>query len=159
MLDFAPVFKNRHLADLAVRELTAVHKKHQARLHAFVMMPEHFHFVTTLSETQNSIAFVDRLKTRIAETILRELTPDEKSLFDMQRGLNRRQFWRPSFRGFKVEGEEMFWQKVGYTHLNPVRRGLVLYAEEYRWSSAKLYLGGHWSETEGVPFKMDDLPE
>jgi len=159
VLDFVPVFRNRRLGDIAVRELAAVHRKHQARLHAFVVMPEHFHFVSTLAETENSIAFVGRLKTRIAEAILPELTLEEKAMFDMQRGLNLRQFWRPSFRGFKVEGDDVFWQKMEYTHLNPVRRGLVLYPEQYRWSSAKLFLGGHWSETEGLRFRMEDLPE
>ncbi|MFI5385970.1 MAG: REP-associated tyrosine transposase [Fimbriimonadales bacterium] len=157
ILDFVPVFRDPRLADLAIREVVSVHRKHRARLNAFVVMPEHLHFVTTLAPDQDCIFFVGRLKTRLAEAVLPKLTETTRALFNHQRGLNRREFWRPSFRGFQVEGDDVFWQKVEYTHLNPVRRGLVLYPEEYRWSSARLFLRGHWSEERGLSFTLEDL--
>ena len=44
----------------------------------------------------------------------------------------------------------MFWQKANYIHRNPVRAGIVENAEDYKWSSAGLYLGGAWDEVGGV---------
>ncbi len=35
--------------------------------------------------------------------------------------------------------EEMLMQRVHYTHQNPVRAGLVMRAEEYRWSSVRCW--------------------
>ena len=38
-----------------------------------------------------------------------------------------------------LPNEEMFLQKVRYVHQNPVRAGLVETAEDYRWSSARIW--------------------
>jgi hypothetical protein len=42
-----------------------------------------------------------------------------------------------------------YWETVEYTHLNPVRRGLVERAEEWRWSSAAEYSGVSADEQRG----------
>jgi REP element-mobilizing transposase RayT len=159
ILDFVQVFREPKLADLAIRELALHHRKKGARLHAFVIMPEHIHFLSTLPPDQNSIAFVGRLKTRLADEIIPRLDPLTRSKFDQQRGLNRRVFWQRSFRGLEVEGQDMFWQKAEYIHLNPVRRELVLYPEDYRWSSARLFLKGCWDDLRGLTLKMEDLDD
>lgn len=158
VLDFVPVFRQPSLADIALLELLKMHRKQSARLNAFVVMPEHIHFLTTLPPDLNSIEFVGTLKSRLALAVKPRLSHELRAQFDQQRGLNRREFWRPSFRGFAVEGEDVFWQKARYIHLNPVRRGLVSSADEYRWSSARLFLGGHWSSEAGLEFALNDLP-
>lgn len=38
-----------------------------------------------------------------------------------------------------LTSESMFMQRVHYTHQNPVRLGLVARAEEYRYSSARIW--------------------
>jgi hypothetical protein len=40
-----------------------------------------------------------------------------------------------------VFSEGFFMQKVNYLHKNPVRAGLAVRAEDYRWSSARCWLG------------------
>lgn len=159
ILDFVPVFGDPKFADMAVRELARIHRKEGARLHAFVIMPEHMHFLSTMPIDQNSISFVGGLKSRMGELIVPKLDALTRAKFDMQRGLNRRVFWQRSFRGLEIDGEEMFFQKAEYIHLNPVRRELVLYPEEYRWSSARLFLKGLWHEERGLTFKMEDLDD
>jgi putative transposase len=157
VLDFVPVFKQDRLARLAIHRFLQVHRRHGARLHAFVFMPEHLHFLTTLPDHLDSTRFAGDLKTKIAQGVLPHLDAPTKSKFAMQTGLNRRVFWQRSFRGFSVEGEEIFWQKATYIHLNPVRRKLVQYAEDYRWSSAKLFMAGKWNSENGLEFDVSDL--
>jgi hypothetical protein len=38
-----------------------------------------------------------------------------------------------------IFSEDMLMQKVNYIHQNPVRAGLVERAEDYRWSSARIW--------------------
>jgi len=48
VLDFVPVFYEDSVARLAIREMARIHQKHRALLHAFVIMPEHLHFISTM---------------------------------------------------------------------------------------------------------------
>ncbi|HTQ10911.1 MAG TPA: transposase [Fimbriimonadaceae bacterium] len=157
VLDYVPVFFQDRLARIAIRELVRMHAKHEAKLHAFVLMPEHLHLLSTMPRHMNSIQFVGDLKSKMADAILPHLDEATQAGFAMQIGLGRRVFWKRSFRAFEVEGDDVFWQKVQYIHLNPVRRGLVTYAEDYRWSSARLFLAGKWRGKEGLSFALGDL--
>jgi len=38
--------------------------------------------------------------------------------------------------------EDVVKQKLTYLHNNPVRAGLCAYAEDYKYSTAALYMGG-----------------
>ena len=40
-----------------------------------------------------------------------------------------------------LTSESAFMQRVNYIHQNPVRRGLVTRAEDYRWSSLRCWWG------------------
>jgi putative transposase len=51
-----------------------------------------------------------------------------------------------------TEGDTLA-QMIEYTHLNPVRRGLVERAEQWRWSSAAWFLG-----TGRPPLTPDPIP-
>ena len=74
----------------------------------------------------------------------------EQSQLKQQTGLNRRLFWKVSFRGLLVDTEDVFWQKVRYIHENPVRSGYVKGQEDYAWSSGHLYLTGLYDEGTGL---------
>lgn len=51
-----------------------------------------------------------------------------------------------------MTGEETFMQKVNYIHQNPVRAGLVERAEDYKFSSARLWRG---NPMDDEPFTSD----
>ena len=53
-----------------------------------------------------------------------------------ERGLKGNTFWQRSFRSIVIRSEQMFWQKLRYIQLTPVRSGLAERPEEYLWSSA-----------------------
>jgi len=46
----------------------------------------------------------------------------------------------------------MFWEKMNYIHMNPVKAGHVESAEDYRWSSARLVLEGKMSRETGLDY-------
>ena len=49
--------------------------------------------------------------------------------------------WEHHPDAFRITGEDTFMQKVNYIHQNPVRAGLVETAEDYPFSSARLWKG------------------
>ncbi len=50
-------------------------------------------------------------------------------------------FWQKRYYDRNVAGKE-FTEKLKYIHRNPVRRGLVVSAEDWKWSSYRHYLTG-----------------
>jgi len=50
-------------------------------------------------------------------------------------------FWQKRYYDRNVRGKE-FTEKLKYIHRNPVRRGLVARAEDWKWSSYRHYLTG-----------------
>lgn len=145
VLDFVPAFARDELKTLFIHMLVDEHQQTGAALHAFVLMPQHAHFFTTLPTNLTSSAFVKELKHKTSLAIQPHLHPKTLRAFDAQRGLNRRVFWQRSFRGIRVLGERMFRVFVDYIHNNPVKAGLCDRPEEYPWSSAHLFLQGVWS--------------
>ena len=62
-----------------------------------------------------------------------------------------RHIWQPRFYDFNVWTERKRIEKLRYMHRNPVKRGLVLEPDQWRWSSFRAYAYG---ETE--PVKIND---
>ena len=48
--------------------------------------------------------------------------------------------------------EQMLWQRTQYTHLNPVRAGLVAHPNDWPWSSARIW---HGRRSEDEPLEVD----
>ena len=52
------------------------------------------------------------------------------------------QVWKRTPQSLELFSEKTFLQKLEYIHENPVAAGVVNFAEEYKYSSAKSYLEG-----------------
>ncbi|HWP31629.1 MAG TPA: transposase [Fimbriimonadales bacterium] len=142
LLNFVPLFENVRIA-LRMQDLIAeIHQHYNAPLFAYVIMPEHIHFITRLPNNLNASEFMKRFKSYSAKKIIPLLDETETSRFNAQRGLNQRFFWQRSFRSVPIDSEKIFWQKLRYIHENPVRRGLVSEAHLYPYSSARRYEEG-----------------
>ncbi|MEM9412758.1 MAG: transposase, partial [Planctomycetota bacterium] len=57
-------------------------------------------------------------------------------------------FWQPKYYSFEIENRHKIEEKLTYIHLNPVRRGLVERAVDWKWSSARWYEN---KQSVGVP--------
>ena len=152
-LDFVPVFAGSDAKDRMAHLLITDHERYGAALLAFVIMQNHIHFLTRLPENRDVSWLVQRIKANSARHLKPRLAPEQASALADQTGLNGRTFWQRSFRSVTVEGEEMFWQKVDYIHMNAVKAGLAETPQGYRWSSASLFLAGQWDESRGVTWE------
>lgn len=85
-------------------------------------MPEHLHLII-LPKQKNISQAMHSIKGYSSKAINR---------------INNRngQVWQSSFRDFTIYTEELLLEKIAYMHNNPVRKGLVLDASRYKFSSA-----------------------
>jgi len=103
-------------------------------LHAFVLMPEHFHILLTLASDTPLERAVMYIKGGSARKIGEKLN----SKFPV---------WQRGFSDHRVRDVEDYAAHVGYIEQNPVKRRLTRIASEYPWSSAS------------GQFPLDDIPQ
>ena len=64
-----------------------------------------------------------------------------RSVGTRHKGDRTYQFWQEGVHPELIQGEVMMRQKIDYIHQNPVKRGYVDEAEQWRYSSARHYAG------------------
>jgi putative transposase len=117
-------------------------------LWAYVFMPDHCHILLLPRREVYSISrMIEAIKlpvTRKASAYLRRHAPQSLAIMrdEQPNGSVAYRFWQ---RGGGYDRNMMEPQaihaEIDYIHANPVRRGLVAKAEEWRWSSAAWYVG------------------
>ena len=83
----------------------------------YVVMPEHVHLLMSEPERSSLAVVLQMLK----QIVSHKLGPQP--------------FWERRYYDFNVWSEKKFDEKMHYIHQNPVRRGLVARAEDWKWSS------------------------
>jgi putative transposase len=128
------VFQTARSADLFLQNLIANLDKGRFQLHAFVLMPDHFHLLITPA----------------AEISLEKALQFVKGGFSFRakkEGLYSGEIWQPGFTEHRVKDAADFLVHVQYIHENPVRARLVESPEDYSHSSAN------------GRFETDQMPE
>ncbi len=128
-------------------------------LWAYVFMPEHVHLIVHPRDTSYDIADIRKaIKTPVGRKGIRfieEHAPEWLPRITRKRGLKtERLFWQ-SGGGYdrNVVEPQTLMKMIDYIHLNPVRRGLVEKAVDWKWSSAA------WNLNMGeVPMVPDLIP-
>jgi putative transposase len=100
--------------------------RHQARVYAYVLMPEHIHLLINEPPLILLAQFLKALKQNTSRKLRGE----------------RLQFWQDRYFDANIYGESVRSQVIRYIHRNPVKRGLVASPEQYRWSSFNHYATG-----------------
>ena len=106
--------------------------RHQARVYAYVLMPEHVHL---LINEPPRILLAQMLKA-VKQITSRKL-----------RG-TREKFWQERYYDSNIRGETARSQVIRYIHRNPVSRGLVAKPEDWPWSSFRHYATGERGTVE-----------
>ncbi len=142
-LEWTHVLKKDRFKDIVIDSLRFLSKEERIRVFGFVIMSNHFHLIWQMSgDHKRDDVHRDFLKFT-SQQILRVLR-NEKS--DIQEKLlvqskdRKYQVWERNSLGVPLWSPEVFWQKLDYIHFNPVKAGLCEYPEEYKYSSAGLYL-------------------
>ena len=104
-------------------------------------MPEHVHLLLGEPQRGDPSVVMQSLKQGFARRLLSRLragaNPGEASLWSVP--LEHNQIWQPRFYDFVVFTEKKRVEKLRYMHRKPVKRGLVLEPQGWRWSSFRYY--------------------
>ncbi len=103
--------------------LEQIRARHQARIYAYVLMPEHVHLLVNEPPSILLAQLVKALK----QTTSRKLKGDQE------------RFWQERYFDRNIRGEAARSEVIRYIHRNPVKRGLVASPEQYTWSSFSHY--------------------
>lgn len=136
------------------------HTEKHLRINAYVIMPTHLHAILFDAD-------FDAQRLQETLTALRKYTGRQLTEYCIARmpacfaqtlraasGEDRRhQFWQEGTRPKAIYTEDFWRQKVDYTHDNPCRKGLVLKAHHWRFSSAAYWLKGRASEVTLTPIE------
>lgn len=128
-------------------------------LWVYVFMPEHVHLIVCPRRAVYDIAEIRQaIKEpvgRAAMKYLRKHRPDWLPRLTRQRGKRQERLFWQSGGGYdrNIKEPSTLMSMIDYIHLNPVRRGLVEHAIDWKWSSM--------AELEGVgssPVRLDPIP-
>jgi putative transposase len=100
--------------------------RHQARVYAYVLMPEHIHLLINEPPSILVAQFLKAVKQITSRKLRGQL---EK-------------FWQERYFDRNVHGEEARSEVIRYIHRNPVKLGLVASPGDYPWSSFIHYATG-----------------
>ena len=92
-------------------------------LHAFVLMPDHFHILLTPAPDKT----VERVMQYIKGGSARKLALQHNMRFPV---------WQRGFSDRRIRDAADYITHLQYIWQNPVRKNLVAKAQEFRWSSA-----------------------
>jgi len=126
-------------------------------LFAYVIMWDHMHLLTSRNSTTANVLrvlkgitarrVIDHLKEKGHLSSLAKLEHQE------QKRNHRYSLWQTEKNVLPIFSEGMFMEKINYIHQNPVKEALSERAEDYRWSSARIWRG---RSLENEPLLMDN---
>ena len=138
-----PVFRSETIKIVTCKALDEARTSGGFSIYAYVIMPDHLHAITDSAIKPSKILqFVNGIISRRVIDHL-EQHGHNSSLAKLRRESGARDhkysLWNHHNNALPIFSEDMFMQKVNYIHQNPVRAGLVERAQDYRWSSARIW--------------------
>lgn len=126
--DMIARFNSPEKYSIVLEKIEYYRKRENASIHAYVVMPNHFHLLIHFPENHNISAFMRDLKKRIAYEYyqLQKVPPFP--------------FWQDRFDDLLIYSEKQYAIKLNYIHNNPVKSGLVGKAEDWEYSSVGFYI-------------------
>ncbi len=149
VVEWFPVFTTSACCDILVNSLLHCRENRQLRIHAWVIMENHFHAVLSGPDLAKTLG---QLKSFTAHALLAQIRLEKRDWLINQlayfcvahKKLQEHQVWQEGVHPRQIGADEMMEQKIGYIHSNPVLRGVVVGPEHWRYSSAHEWLpGGH----------------
>lgn len=103
-------------------------KKFEVALHAYVLMPNHFHLLAT-PQTQDGLP---QMMQAVGRRYVRYFNDAQQRSGTL---------WDGRYKSTVIQAERYLLACMAYIDLNPVRAGLVAHPRDYPWSSYGHYAG------------------
>jgi putative transposase len=118
------LFQATEVADLMVATLLRYRDAAEFELHEYVVMPDHIHLLLSVDGEKTVSRAMQLVKGGFSHAL-------------REQGIVMRAVWQPRYHDRRVRDDQEFAEFANYIRQNPVRRGFVQRAEDYKYSSAK----------------------
>lgn len=119
--------EERH-RDVFLRLVEEVRVKFRFGVVGYVVMPDHFRLLMREPEIDTAANAVEMIESRYRRRYNSSARSDE-------------QVWEGRFSDVHVTGRESVASTLAQMHAEPVKAGLVVSPEDWKWSSAQAYAG------------------
>jgi putative transposase len=146
IVGWIPVFTRRESVEIIYDSWRFLQRERGLIVFGYVILENHLHLIakaTGLSDALQSFKsytakrIIELLEQKGAKTLLKQLAA-HKLRHKIQ---SQYQVWQEGSHPEQIQGDEMMWQKLEYTHNNPVVRGYVDDPLHWRNCSARNYAG------------------
>jgi REP element-mobilizing transposase RayT len=148
VVQWIPIFTRKPYFDILIDALSFCRQHKGLKIHAYVILDNHLHLVAAGPDLA---ATIRDFKSYTAKRLIAQLEQGQKTWVLNQLEYYKQptktrsdyQVWQEGFHPQQIISEEMLHQKIDYLHHNPVRIGVVERPEDWVYSSARDYAGGH----------------
>jgi len=153
VVGWVDVFTRDEYRKIIIDSLIFCQKEKGLILNAYVIMSNHIHIMCYTREPFQLSQTIRDFKKFTSKSIVDSIHNNENEsrkgwmirLFSYYAKFNKNikdhQFWQKGNNPIELANPKWINQKIDYIHLNPVRNGIVLRAEDYVYSSASDYIG------------------
>ncbi|MFQ5817285.1 MAG: transposase [Terriglobia bacterium] len=158
-----PLFRYRRPCQIFFENLEFYHRKYNFRLHAYVLMPNHFHLLINFPADRRLADFLRDFKSAVGIQILDWLKTEGRTQLLSRLALNRSPqrrkdpryaVWQRDSYITPLVSTKLLRQRLNYIHANPIREGLAATPEAYPYSSARAYTGKGLSLAKIDPLEL-----
>jgi REP element-mobilizing transposase RayT len=154
VVDWIDVFTRDMYRNIVLDSFRFCQKNQGLQLHAWVLMPNHFHLICSFIKNANPSMVLKNIKSFTAMKIIDAIinNPQESrkewmlDLFEKNgakmKSNFRFQFWQHENHPVLLSNKEMYNQRLVYLHENPERAGFVKQPQDWKYSSAIDYYTG-----------------
>lgn len=130
--------------EIVVSSLSYMSSQNKIDVFAFVIMPNHVHFIWRMNEPngkETSVGSFLKYTAHAFKQLLRQCNPSELSDYAVTSANKAYEFWQRDALAVHLFSREVAYQKLDYIHANPVADHWKLASEPctYLYSTAKYY--------------------
>ena len=144
-LEWKRLLKPDKYKNIVVESLKYMVENKRIKLFAFVIMDNHLHLIwQMLGGIKQQDVQRDFMK-YTAQQIKKDLVKNHPAVlahFKVDAKDRSYQFWERNALSVELRTDKVFQQKLDYIHYNPVKAGMCLMPEDYKYSTAKFYETG-----------------
>ena len=142
------VFKEEKYFQIIIDSLKYCQANKGLILYGYVIMLNHLHLIVSYKENTMLPDIMRDFKRHTSKHIADSLIKDNEKLLlyvfrkaaERHRKKIRYKIWRDAYHPKAVFSEKFFNQKLRYIHTNPVKKGFVSRAEDWKYSSARNWI-------------------
>ncbi len=148
VVEWLPILETDEACRIIIRAMTYAVEHKNVHLHGYVIMPNHVHYIFsapdggTISNMMRDLG--QHTSRQLSQYLIRADRRDYLRIFQNAAWLDRRgsdfKVWLEGFHPIPLMSAKFFREKLEYIHQNPVKKGFVGRAEDWKYSSARNYL-------------------